>query len=199
MVVDAAVLVVDDEQGCVGPEFGVVADGVVDGGDELLAGADVVVGMLVAGDEFAHAVGCVVIGVVGLDEGVLGELVAAGGVEEVLEGSEEGGLILEQVDDFEGGAGLVVVVEARGAVASFAEALVDALELFVPVEDVHADLAERSAVVGEGAIAESRAGDGGEPAIEDRVLGGECGEDGEFFGREVVHDEVRVLRRCAAD
>ena len=84
---------------------------VVDRGDELLAGADVVVGMLIAGDQFAGAVGRVVIGVVGLDEAVLGKLIVIAGVEEVLECAEERGLVLQEVDDFEGGAGFVVVIE----------------------------------------------------------------------------------------
>ena len=72
MIVDSAVLVVDDEECGVGPEVRVGADGVVDLGDELLAGADVVVGMLVAGDGLAAAVGRGVVGVVGLDEAVVG-------------------------------------------------------------------------------------------------------------------------------
>ena len=103
-------------------------------------------------------------------------------------------LVLEQVDDLHRGTGLVVVVEACGDGGVRGEqALVDALVLLVPVEDVHADLAEGCAVVGEGAVADRRAGDGREPAIEDGVLGGERGEDGQLVRREVVEDVVRVL------
>ena len=89
VIVDAAVLVIDDQQRRVGPELRVLADGVVDGGDELLAGANVMVGMLIVGDDFSGAIGRVVVGVVGLDEAVVGKLIAIAGVEEVLEGAEE--------------------------------------------------------------------------------------------------------------
>ena len=47
VIVDAAVLVVDDEDRGVRPEVRVLADCVVDRGDELFSGADVVVGMLI--------------------------------------------------------------------------------------------------------------------------------------------------------
>ena len=191
MVVDAAVFVVDDEDGGVGPELGIVADLVVDGGDELLAGADVVVGMLIAGDGFAAAVRGVVVGVVGLDEAVVGERIVVAGAEEVGEGAEEAGLVLEEVDDFHRGAGLIVVEELDGVVGG-EQAVVDALVLFADVEEVHADLTEGGAVVGEGAIADRWAGDGGEPAIEDGVFRGEGGEDGQLVGREVVEDFLRV-------
>ena len=76
---------------------------------------------------------------------------------------------------------------------SLVETLIDALELLVPVEDIHADLAEGSAVMGEGTIAERGAGDGGEPAIEDGVFFRERSKDRQLFRREVVHDEPRVL------
>src|SRR6185437_7944752 len=82
VIVDAAVFVVDDEDRGAGPERGVTADLVVDGGDELLAGADVVVGVLVVGDGFAAAVRGVVVRVVGRDEAVVGEGVLVAGAEE---------------------------------------------------------------------------------------------------------------------
>ena len=106
------------------------------------------------------------VGVVRLDEAVLRKLVAAAGIQKVLECAERARLVLQKVDDFERGTGLIEVVEP-GGMACGGEALVDALVLLVPVEDIHADLAERGAVVGEGAIAERGTGDGGEPAIED--------------------------------
>ena len=72
------------------------------------------------------------------------------------------------------------------------EAVVDVLDGLALVEDVHADLAEGRAVVSEGAVTDGGAGDGGEPAIEDGVLRGERGEDGELVWSEVVEDVVRV-------
>jgi hypothetical protein len=65
------VLVVHHQQRGVGPERGIGADGVVDLRDELLAGANIVIGVLIAGDGFATAVGRGVVGVVGLDEAVV--------------------------------------------------------------------------------------------------------------------------------
>lgn len=191
VVVDAAVLVVDDEQRRVRPERGVGADGVVDSRDELLAGAHIVVGMLIVGDLFAAAVGCWVVGVVGLDEAVVGEGVLLAGGEEVGEGAEEGGLILEEVDDLHGGTCLVEVEELAGVVGG-KRANVDGRDVLAFVKDVHADLAEGGSVVSEGAVADGGAGDGREPAIKDGVLRCERGEDGEFVGREVVEDVVGV-------
>ena len=191
VVEDAAVFVVDDEKGRVGPQIRVLADAVVDSGDELLAGANVVVGVLIAGDEFAGAVGSIVVGVVRLDEAVVGKSVVLAGGEEVLEGSEDRGLVLEEVDDLHRRAGFVVVEELAG-VACGEHAVVDCLVLLAFVEDVHADLAERGAVVREGAVADGWTGNGGEPAIEDGELGREGGKDGQLVGGEVVEDVVRV-------
>jgi len=64
-------------------------------------------------------------------------------------------LVLQQVHNLKRGTGFVVVIEARG-VPGGDQALVDAEVLLVPVEDVHADLAERGAPVREGAVAERR-------------------------------------------
>ncbi len=176
VIVDAAVLVVDDEDGGAGPECGIAADLVVDGGDELFAGADVVVGMLVAGDGFAAAVGGVVVGVVGLNEAVVGERILVAGAEKVGEGAEEAGLALEEVDDLHSGACLIVVEEFNGVVDG-EQAVVDALILLADVEEVHADLAKGGSVVGEGSVTDGGAGDRGEPAVEDGKLGGQRGED----------------------
>ena len=71
-----------------------------------------------------------------------GQLIAIAGVQEILECAEECGLVLQKVDDLERGAGLVVVIETCGDGAGGNQALVDAQVLLVPVEDVHADLAE---------------------------------------------------------
>ncbi len=67
------------------------------------------------------------------------------------------------------------------------------LNLRVGVEHAHVDVAERRAVVREGAVAQRRTGNRGEPAIEDGELGRQRGQHRQFVGREVVHDLARVL------
>src|SRR5882757_1098808 len=141
MVVDAAMLVVGDEDGGVRPEIRVLANCGVDGGDELLSGANVVVGVLIAGDEFSGSVRSVVIGVVRLDEAVLGKPVAAARILEVLECAEELRLVLQKIDYLKRRTRLIEVVKPGGN-ACGCEAFVDALVFLVPVEDVQADLTE---------------------------------------------------------
>src|SRR5258707_4758127 len=97
--------------------------------------------MLVVGNKFSGAVRRVVVGVVRLDEAVVGKLVAAAGILEVLKCTEELWLVLQEIDYFERRAGLVVVVKLAG-IRRGLKALVDALVFLVPVENVHADLAE---------------------------------------------------------
>jgi hypothetical protein len=175
VVVDTAVFVVDQENRGVGPKIGIGADGVVHLGDELLTGADIVVRMLVAGDGLAAAVGCRMVGIVGFDEAVVGESVLAASGQKVRKGAKDGRLILQQVDDLHGGAGLVVVKELAG-VAGAKQASVDGLEGLALVEEVHAHLAEGRTVVGEGTVAYRGTRDGGEPAIENGILRGERAE-----------------------
>ena len=97
--------------------------------------------MLIAGDQFAGAIWRVVVGIVGLDEAVLGQLIVTAGIQEVLKRSKERGLVLQQVHNLKRGTGFIVVIEPSGIAGGY-QALVDAEVLLVPVEDVHADLAE---------------------------------------------------------
>jgi len=147
--------------------------------------------MLVASDSFAAAVGRWMVSIVGFDEAVVGQSVLLAGVEKIRESCEEVGLILQQVDDLHGGAGLVVVKELAG-VAGAKQASVDGLEGLALVEEVHAHLAEGRTVVGEGTVAYRGTRDGGEPAIENGILRGERAEDGQFVRREVVENLLRV-------
>src|SRR5450631_3122352 len=75
---------------------------------------------------------------------------------------------------------------------SIYETFVDAFVLFVPVEEVHAHLTERRAIVSKGAIAEGRSRYGSEPAVEDRKLGGKRRQDWKLVRGEIVHDEMRM-------
>src|SRR5580704_4240167 len=101
VVVGAAMLVIDDQDRGVRPQIRILAYCGVNGGDELFSSADVVVWMLVAGDELSGAVGRVVVCVVRLDEAVRGKLVAAAGVLKILKGAEELRLVLQEIDYFE--------------------------------------------------------------------------------------------------
>src|SRR6185295_13593822 len=93
--------------------------------------------------------------VVRLDERVLRQLPAPAVVEKLRERAENLRLILQDVDHFERGADLIVVVQLRRA-AGGNEPRVDAPELRAQVEEVHADLAERGSVVRERPVAEGR-------------------------------------------
>ncbi len=70
-----------------GQSAGLVRMGVVNLGDELLTRADIVIRMLVAGDGLAAAVGCGMVGIVGLNKAVVGQSVLLAGGEEVREGA----------------------------------------------------------------------------------------------------------------
>ena len=133
-----------------------------------------------------------VVAVIRLDERIVRQLAIAAVVEELLEGAEELRLMLEQVDHLQRRALGVEVVNLR-ALTGIVQPLVHALELGVRVEHFHPDVAERGAVVGEGAVAERRAGDRREPAVEDRELGRQRGQHRQLVGGEVVHDLARVL------
>ena len=71
MVVDAAVLVIDDQQRCAIPDVGVRLDRHVRLGDKFLAFLYVVVGMLVGSENLSASRSFMVV-VAGLDEAVLG-------------------------------------------------------------------------------------------------------------------------------
>lgn len=86
----------------------------------------------------------------------------------------------------------MIVIEQLGGVVRGQQAVVDALVLLAHIKEIHADLAEGGAVMSEGAIADRRAGDGGEPTVEDGELGGESGQDGQLVRCEVVKNFLRV-------
>src|SRR5689334_331197 len=82
VIVDAAMLVVRDQERRARPERRVLTNRHVDGRDETLALADVMIGMLIRRDH--RSVGSIVIAVVGFDERVFGERAAATVVEELI-------------------------------------------------------------------------------------------------------------------
>src|SRR5271165_5367292 len=99
MIVDSAVLVVDKEQRSTFPKLLVLSNGVVDGSYEDFACLHVVVGMLV-GCHFL-AVVAVVVRVVRLNEGVLGQIPAVAIRQKLIVGPKCLGLILNQVDNLQ--------------------------------------------------------------------------------------------------
>src|SRR5882757_2500290 len=106
----------------------------------------------------------VVVGVVRLDETIVGQFTRFAILQELIVSSEELGLMLQKVHDLHGGTGLIEVVKLGGA-ASVLQPFVDALPL--RIEHGHIHTAEGCAVVCEGAVADRRAGNGGKPAIKD--------------------------------
>src|SRR6267142_9910 len=191
MVVEAAVLVIDDQQQRALPQIGVGADDVVDHGDKALAGLDVVVGMLVAG-QYLTSAGAGVVGIIRLDKAVFRELAGSGVSDKILVEAEEFRLVLQQVRHFQTGTRGIVVVDP-GRMTGLIHARVDAENGVGNVEEVHVHVGERGAVVGEGAVAQRGAGDGGEPSVEQRVLGGEGGEYRKLLRGEIAHDRMRLV------
>ena len=123
--------------------------------------------MLIGCDDRAAIARMVV--VVWLDEAVFGKAAVFAVGNELLVGPEEFRLVLEQIYNFHGRAGVVVVINLgrvfRGGVD---HAFVDALVGWLDNENVHAHLAKRSSIVRESSIADSGAGDGREPSVENR-------------------------------
>src|SRR5262249_52818394 len=127
VVVDAAVLVVNDEQRSTLPEIGILLDGVVYLRDEELTGLHVVIRMLVGCDQ--GSVVPVMIVVIRLDEGILGEAAKPAIADELVESSKELRLVLEQVHDLHGRAGLIEVVDlCRVARAGLIHSFVNAFD-----------------------------------------------------------------------
>ena len=106
----------------------------------------------------------------------------------------EEALVRQQIKNFHRGTRLVVVVQLRRA-AGGDETRVDAPELRVQVEEVHADLAERRSIVRERAVAERRPGNRREPAVEDRELLREGRQDRQLLRLEDGQNcrETRLL------
>ncbi len=100
--------------------------------------------------------------------------------------------MLQEVDDFHRRTLLVVIVDFC-FFAGVNHAAVDALDIPSDIENVHADLAEGSAIVGESAVADGGAGNGGEPIVKKGKFLGESGKDGKFLRLEVIHDLLSTL------
>ena len=114
MVVDAPMLVIDDQQDRRLPELGIRANRVVHGGDEPLALLHVVVRMLVGRQNLA-AVVAGVIAVARLDEAVVRQTACLAVADESVVGGKDLRLILQDIHDLQGRALLIVVVDLGGA------------------------------------------------------------------------------------
>src|SRR5713226_9766949 len=121
----------------------------------------------------------IVVVIVRLNEAVLRQVPGLAILQKLVEGSEDLGLILQQIDDLHGRAGPIVVVDLGPALGK-QHALVDAEIWTFPIKDIHPDLAERRSIVSEGAITDGRPGDGGKPSIENHELRGQAGEYGKL-------------------
>src|SRR6476660_4559981 len=127
------------------------------------------VGVLVRGQQMSAVT--VMVREVRLDEGVVGQDTSLAVIEELRVRPEELWLVLQEVHDLHRGALLIVVVDLRGASACL-QPFVDALEQLIGIEELHADVPERSAAVREGAVAQRRSRNRRKPPVEDRVLEG---------------------------
>src|SRR5689334_21496183 len=123
----------------------------------------------------------IVIAEVRLDEAVLGESILFAIRKEILDQSEQFRLILEEIDHFQRRALRIKIVELR-RVTGIYHALIDACVANVQIKQVHADLAERSTVVGKSTIAKGRPGDRRKPAVKHRIVSCEASEDRDLFG-----------------
>src|SRR5271166_847522 len=92
----------------------------------------------------------IVIGIVGLDEGVLRKITLTTVGQELIIGCEQLRLVLQQIYHLDRGTCLVVIVNL-GRASRFGEnhPLVNAQPRLAEVEDIHAGLSERSSVVRE--------------------------------------------------
>src|SRR5689334_21478027 len=122
MIVNAAVLVIRDQQQGALPKVRVPSNRVVDLCDKRFASEDVMVGVLVRGENLATI--AFVVAVVWLDEAVLGESILFAVRKEVLEQSKQFRLILEKIDHFQRRALRIKIVELR-RVARLHHALID--------------------------------------------------------------------------
>src|SRR2546430_135269 len=97
---------------------------VVNRSDENFALLDIVIGMLIGGEGLAAFTFMVV--VIRLDEGIVGQGTFFAVIEKLRIGGEALGLILEEIDDFHGRAGLIKIVNFRSA-AGVEHAVIDIL------------------------------------------------------------------------
>src|SRR2546421_10433111 len=85
--------------------------------------------------------------------------------DELAEGRKNFRLMGQKIHDFHRGALLIVVIDL-GRTASIDHAAINAFDVLTDIENVHANLAEGSPVVGEGSVADCRSRNRGEPVIE---------------------------------
>ena len=111
VIVNSSVLVIDDQQRGVRPQWRVL-DRLVDGRDEDLTMLHIVVGMLIVRG-FLTAIGFV-IAVVRLDERIIGQVPLGAVIQKLRIGAKQFRLMLQQVGDLHGRTCSVVVVQLGG-------------------------------------------------------------------------------------
>src|SRR6266851_3147437 len=103
--------------------------------------------------------------VIWLNEAVVGELVSLTILQELIIGCKYLGLVAEQIDNLHRRACQIEIIKLSGPLSS-QHPVIDAHVRRLHLERIHADLAERSPIVSEGAVTDSRSRYGREPAVE---------------------------------
>src|SRR5579864_1873636 len=98
MVVDPAMLVIDDQQCCAVPDSRISVDSVIYAGDEFLAFLHVVIGMLVRSQNLS-ASGAFMVVVAGFDKTVLGKRIACAIGNELIISCENLRLVFQEIYD----------------------------------------------------------------------------------------------------
>ena len=182
VIVESPVLVPDDEEHRRLPDLIVRSDRVVDLADEAVAGHDIVIRMLVAGERTA------VIDIVGLDERVLRQAVLLAVALEIAEQPEVARLIREQEGESKRAARGIVVVDLA-LLARLAQPLIDARP-HAEVIGRHVEPAERRAEVSERAVRQRRSWHRREPRVAHGIRARQRGQHRELLGLEAPHHDV---------
>ena len=167
MIVNAAVLIVNNQQRGALPQVRVLPDGIVDRRNKIFTGLHIVIRMLIARQLLAAVVPFVV-GIVGLNKAVLRQLILLAVLQKLFVSAENLRLAFQQIDHFHGRTGLVEIVKL-GSLPGLQQPLVNAKVFLVVIKDIHAHLAEGASIVSERPITNRRPGDRREPAVEDRI------------------------------
>src|SRR5665213_3755106 len=157
MVVDPAMLVIDDQQCCAVPDSRISVDGVVYAGDEFLAFLHIVIGMLVRRQNLS-ASGAFMVVVAGFDKTVLGKRVGCAIGNKLVISCENLWLVFQEIYDLHRRALLVVVIDFC-CFACGKHSLVRTHNWSKDVENIHSNLSKRCSVMGECAIADRGARD----------------------------------------
>src|SRR4029077_20987593 len=140
VVVDSAVLVVDDQERSRFPKLLVGTNGVIRIGDESLTLLHVVIGVLVRSKYLAAAWARMIV-IARLDKAVVRKSVAVAIADELAVAAKNLWLILQEIHNLHRRALLVIIVNLCGA-ATLNHSFVDALDGILNVKQVHVHVAE---------------------------------------------------------